>query len=1343
MKLAKLFLTVLTSWLLLAPSHLGAQSFIASLRAESETNICPGNEVVMSITFFAGRRPYYVEISDHTGVVLKLEKMRSGDEFSVIPEYETTYYISKTIDARDNDGISYNSIGVTFRDGTPVSIESDRQAFLESEDPYPLVSDPSGASFEGPGVSGNSFDPGEAGAAGSPHTITATYVDKQGCVSTDQIQFYVLVGDADVGLYDGTEEVSEICDEEGNYTIRGSNSDQQAGSFALFDAGSGQEVSGQISDANPSDNEATLMAAGLDGDYEIRYSYQVRDLEVNASTSFSFTSIQVIGIRDFPSQVCNTSAPIPLVPVVDQEDPGATWTFSGPGVSGTQEDGFFFDPGDAQVQLGDHSIQLSYTNSSDCSAEASFSIAVGAGTPVQIVSQRTAFLAVEGAYDLTSNPPGAAFSGPGVSGTQFTPSQAGYENSPHTIFASFTDAFGCVSEDSIQFYVLAGLAEVELYAGEVQVDTLCDQTATYTIRGSNPDQLPGSFKLYLAGSSTPLDDNIVDLDPDDNEADLVAEGLEGRYEIVYTYGLEQIEVTAVTTFDFIPLEAGGMHELPDSLCQDADPIPLVPELALVDPEAIWSLSGPGVSGSMEEGYYFDPSHADVQLGRNLILLEYLSSSQCQAGGAYPIHVGYIPQPLFTPQGACLAAGGGNVEFMNLSEEKSRIATWQWDFGDPGSGEANFSGDENPVHFYEEAGERNIRLTAISEDGCYGQISLDTLFEGPATVDFSWGSDCYSDIQGLPFILEFQSEQSSLDTLSWSFFDGEGSLIEEVGRPGGDPDLVYTFPSPGIYEVQARAFTPAGCIAEASHQLELFPSVLLSDTGFVATFDDPQSLWISGSDSGDNSWVRSEPGFTGFTPQAGDYAWVTDLPPAAPGYVEHSWVQSPCFDFSRLERPVLSIDLMRSFVPRIDGAVLLYQDGYQASWKTLGSLHSGVNWYNDTAIYYKPAGESTGWSQPSFVPESDWLLSRHGLYSLGGRAGVKFRMVIATGGSQEYVAGMFNQGLAFDNFSIGEATGRRSVLEYFTNANGDAFYQADTAMEDLGRRYPGVFYDLHYHMDYPGFDPMNANNPQPAATRSFHLGVPAIPFAVLNGGSNPIYRYSLYEEGGEVDEAVLVQTSLEEALFDIELEVDYKFSRLSGQATVTFTGDSYANYVQLYLVVLEKEVSSYPQYRPDDPFRNVVLDMLPSPAGHLLGDAWTEGKSRSLNFQWTYPGYLEDVDQLNVIAFVQDREEGHILQAAAMPHTPNVSYRPQMHRHELLLYPNPAKNHLQVRMSQVAGDHSQIVLYDSSGRLLLSHEVRPGLDLVQLDLSQLSNGLYMVIWKENGLPTGSANFVRQK
>lgn len=291
---------------------------------------------------------------------------------------------------------------------------------------------------------------------------------------------------------------------------------------------------------------------------------------------------------------------------------------------------------------------------------------------------------------------------------------------------------------------------------------------------------------------------------------------------------------------------------------------------------------------------------------------------------------------------------------------------------------------------------------------------------------------------------------------------------------------------------------------------------------------------------------------------------------------------------------------------------------------------------------------------------------------------------------------------------------------------------------------GMVYDLHYHMNIPEYDPMNASNPLPPSTRAFNYGVPVVPYAVLNGGASPEYRFDLSTPSGEIDEGVLIGSSFEAPLFEVFLTVDYQESKLEGKATVICVDDRFDSYLQMYIAVIETEVTSYHWLRQDSSFRNVVLDMLPTPAGKLLRNNWRTDKVAELVFSWDYAEYIEDIEDLSVVAFIQDRESGSILQAEALPHTLGVNLPGKKQTYKsMVLYPNPAEGSTTINFGDRTELPGQVILVDISGQEVMRVLIQEGNVTQILDLFQLFGGMYMVLWKEAGIMKGQAKLIHHQ
>ncbi|MCD4710703.1 MAG: T9SS type A sorting domain-containing protein, partial [Bacteroidales bacterium] len=334
----------------------------------------------------------------------------------------------------------------------------------------------------------------------------------------------------------------------------------------------------------------------------------------------------------------------------------------------------------------------------------------------------------------------------------------------------------------------------------------------------------------------------------------------------------------------------------------------------------------------------------------------------------------------------------------------------------------------------------------------------------------------------------------------------------------------------------------------------------------------------------------------------------------------------------------------------------------------------------------------------------------------------------------------NQGLAFDNFFVGERV-KNSVLEHFTNSASSEAIAADGVVEQFVSDHFNLVIDLQYHMDYPGEDPMNLNNPVPPSARSFNYGVPSVPYAVLNGEAGPEYRYDFSDLSEQPNGDVLMTSSLDIPPFDVNLTTDFLANSLKGKVKVTCKEDDFDSNIQLYVVVIEQLVTAYTGAGQTTSFRNVVLDILPSASGKLLGNEWGAGISKVLDFSWDYASYVEDVDDLMVVAFIFDRDHDQILQAAMLEYSPGVGFEKRPAAKEILaIYPNPAHEYVYINFGAEVEQLGQLKVVDLAGRSVMTSDVLSGFSIQMLDISSLSQGIYLVQWLESGVLKGRGKLV---
>jgi PKD repeat protein len=952
----------------------------------------------------------------------------------------------------------------------------------------------------------------------------------------------------------------------------------------------------------------------------------------------------------------------------------------------------------------------------------SLTITVNEQTEVQIINLAQGYHWEDDPVLLEANIPGGVFSGPGVNSSTgtFDPGLADTVNSPHTIYYTYENAFGCISITSRQVYVWG--SERSIF---IPGNLVCLNGTPFTATVLNIPGITGSFELLNSDDQpvaglTDHGDNTASIDPAQLTLDSFT--IVFQYENVNTQYLRRSFTVESAAQPLI------LNLDETAYCQNIIPLDLQSNLENV------LFEGPGVTGTINSGFTFNPQ--EVPPGSIDISCTYISDIGCTATTVISVGILDAPEVKFALSTACAPEGGEIATFENRTTSTSIIESWDWNFGDPSSGGNNQSNLANPTHIYQMPGQVTIGLTATTQEGCIASYELETIVSSQPVADFTWISDCFDQEATVKFINRSSGGTSSLDTILWTFKTKDGIILGEINADPGKDTVSYVFASADSFLVDLYVVSKGGCSNRIAKEILLRPTVHLDRDGYMEDFNNSDGMWSTYSDDQVMSWVWGSPDFNGYSQVPGDYAWYTDLPDGIYGYQENSWIQSPCLDFSGLDRPMIRLDLMKSFVPYIDGAVLQYRDVTEEGWKTVGKSATGIEWYNMEDIIQQPGGSNTGWGLRAFTPDTGWVTAMHDLDQVAGKPNVAIRIAIATGG--EHSIG--NQGFAFDNVAITPRT-KLTVLEHFTNCNDDTSAWADGIIDTLVTLNNEDVIDLQYHVDYRDPDPMNMNNPDPPSTRSFNYGIPKVPYTVLEGGSELFHRYDYSDLNNGTMEEQLRLLTLENPEFDIDLSVDWQPYGLEASTTITCLKDNFDEYLQLYLVVFETEVTAYTGSNGETLFRNVVLDMLPTAAGKLLDYNWYKGTNEVQTFSWTFKPYVEDVDDLAVAAFIQERSTNKILQAAVKYQDLRVGKSdPLSESGSLYIYPNPAHQLIHVNLGYRIENNGRIELFDIHGKVVFEVTIPPASQVIQLDIGQLNNGMYILRWSEAGKVKGMSKVV---
>jgi hypothetical protein len=235
-------------------------------------------------------------------------------------------------------------------------------------------------------------------------------------------------------------------------------------------------------------------------------------------------------------------------------------------------------------------------------------------------------------------------------------------------------------------------------------------------------------------------------------------------------------------------------------------------------------------------------------------------------------------------------------------------------------------------------------------------------------------------------------------------------------------------------------------------------------------------------------------------------------------------------------------------------------------------------------------------------------------------------------------------------SLGFAQSQRLCMaEGFSNASCGPCASQNPAYNTLIGNNTTKVVSIKYQTNWPGVDPMNAQTQSEVAPRVSYYGVTGVPWGALDGTAHTGSSYS-----GAL--ANLNQTKI-----DTRYAISSPFSMTvthtptsdydSVSVTVTVTASqafsaSGSNTLTLHTALVEKEIKfdTPPGTNGETVFHSVMRKMLPNASGTSLATTWTNGQSFSITFDVPIPNYIYDLNQLAVVAFVQESGTKEIHQA---------------------------------------------------------------------------------------------------
>ena len=643
--------------------------------------------------------------------------------------------------------------------------------------------------------------------------------------------------------------------------------------------------------------------------------------------------------------------------------------------------------------------------------------------------------------------------------------------------------------------------------------------------------------------------------------------------------------------------------------------------------------------------------------------------------------------------------------------------------------------------YSDAGKYNASLKVVSKvNGCATETDFDITVGSYPIVSFTPSGFVENDTTY--FINSSEDEIFDLvDSVAWDF-DDPASLNDTLDQ-NAIQSAAYKFETTGVHNVKLTLITETGCESSDTIKVPVFPREIVStDDTYEASFDDMDYGWIKAEEFEKglpSGWklknvadpFNSEPNTAGMIWKTGDPAdGITN---------ENSWVESPCFDISNLEFPLLSMDIYQSVEAGRDGAALQYTLDDGETWELLGDLNEGVNWYNTIGIVSSPGnqtGASVGWSANT----NEWETARYTLDELKqeittSAAGcARFRVAYSSDAGN--APGLEADGFAFDNFTL-TSRNRVVMIEQFVNSVQDkTLQQAEEAWLDAFVAEKKVeVVDMRYH-NYIShdIDPLFNINPADISSRSMEYGASMAQLSMVDG----LYRCLANSE--EEAKKYYKERSLTDVGFDIEVTDTVDGENLSITANIKKLKDRFLNTTGSEKCVVRMAIVQMEYIYDGIPYNNVVVELLPNGEGNVVATIpadFANGETKTVTGTWT-PNVTTIGNEFRLVVYVQGIwgvDEIHQVwfeDSIAVPQVtvaaPEQTFK-SAGENSFTVYPSPVKEKLNISWYEMLENPVQWKLISMTGVVVKQGVTPAGEIKAEIDTYQFNKGIYLLLTED--------------
>lgn len=237
--------------------------------------------------------------------------------------------------------------------------------------------------------------------------------------------------------------------------------------------------------------------------------------------------------------------------------------------------------------------------------------------------------------------------------------------------------------------------------------------------------------------------------------------------------------------------------------------------------------------------------------------------------------------------------------------------------------------------------------------------------------------------------------------------------------------------------------------------------------------------------------------------------------------------------------------------------------------------------------------------------------------------------------------------------------RMVMLEEFTNASCGPCASQNPAYNQLIMANPTKVVSLKYQTAFPGFDPMNQQNPTEVANRRGLYGISGVPTCAMNGripdnSNTPGGGWTGYAGGPYGFNQTVIDNEYASTT-PLAIGITHSISTNLDSASVRIavrnvTGTDFnaptANQLKLMVAMTEQEITfnSAPGSNGETEFTEIMRKMYPNDGGTTMPNVIAAGDSAVYEFDVEIPSYIYSLTEIAFVAFVQDMGTNEVHQA---------------------------------------------------------------------------------------------------